>query len=112
MGVLAVAGIAGMGFGADELHQGGAAELLRHAPRRRLVDPHQRRMEHEPRLHAEIERALHRLDGIVATVRIAAVIGLAHARDDVLDVALIRHDCRERVERVGRRQAAGAATNG
>ena len=33
--------------------------------------------------HAEIERRLQRLDGLVAAIRIAGEIGLAHAADDV-----------------------------
>ena len=46
-------------------------------------------MQHEAAIHAEIERNLKRLDGVVAAVRIAAVICLTHAGDDVLDATAV-----------------------
>ena len=63
--------------------------LMRQREGRRLVDPHQRRMDDEAPVHAEIERDLHRLDGVVAAIRIAGVVGLAHAGDEMLGAAPI-----------------------
>ena len=57
---------------------------MRELPGRGLVEPHQRRMQLERPGHAEIERDLQRPDGVVATIGIAGIIGLAHAADDVL----------------------------
>ncbi len=54
-----------------------------------LSMPHQRRMEHKAAVHAEIERELHRLHGVVAAIRIAGEICLAHTGDDVLGAAPI-----------------------
>ncbi len=59
----------------------------RQLPGRGLVEPHQRRVQFERSGHAEIERGLQRLDGLVAAIRIAGIIGLAHAADDVGDAA-------------------------
>ena len=42
-----------------------------------------RRVQDEAGLQAEVERDLHRLDGVVAAIRVAGVIGLAHAEHDV-----------------------------
>jgi hypothetical protein len=45
--------------------------------------------------HAEIERGLQRLDGVVAAIRIAGIVSLAHAADDVADAAPVRQRRRE-----------------
>ena len=45
-----------------------AAEILREGPGLSLVEPHQRRLQHEAALHADIERDLHGLDGVVLRV--------------------------------------------
>ena len=60
-----------------------------------LVDPHQGRIEHEPPIHAEIERELHGFDGVVAAIRIAGKIGLTHAADEVPGAAPIGERPRE-----------------
>ena len=57
---------------------------------RRLVDPHQRRMDGDAPVEPEAERHLHRLDGVVAAIRIAGIIGFAHAGDDMAGAAPIR----------------------
>jgi hypothetical protein len=44
-------------------------------------------MDDEAALHAQVEGELHGLDGIVAAVGIAGVIGLAHAGHQMLDAA-------------------------
>jgi hypothetical protein len=48
-----------------------------------LVEPHQRRVQHEAFVHAEIERHLQCLDGVVAAVGIAREVGFAHAADQI-----------------------------
>ncbi len=85
--VRAVAEVAGVGLLEDQVEQRRSAEVLRQFEGRRLVDPHQRRVQNKAALHAEIERHLQRLDAVVAAVRIAGVVGLAHAGDDVADAA-------------------------
>ena len=80
----AFAEIAGVGVLADQVDQPCPAEFVRQLPGRGLVQPHQRRVQFELPGHAEIERDLQRLDGLVAAIRIAGIIGLAHAADDVL----------------------------
>jgi hypothetical protein len=42
-------------------------------------------MDHESPLHAEIERKLHGFDRVVAAIRIPRIVGLAHARHEMLD---------------------------
>src|SRR5438309_1979915 len=51
----AVAQIAAVGFLDQKSHEPLPAELMRKVECCRLVDPHQRRMDHEAPLHAEIE---------------------------------------------------------
>ena len=82
-----------MGLIDDQRRPGIAAKLVREHPGGGLVAPHQRRFEHEAALHAEVERDLHGLDRIVPAVRIAGVVGLAHAADDALDAAAIGDGC-------------------
>ena len=73
----------------DYMHQRVSAERLGQLPCVCLVNKHERRMEHEAAIHPEIERDLKRLDGVVAAVRIAAVVRLANAGDDVLDATAV-----------------------
>ena len=94
--MIAVAVIAGMRIAADDLDQRVAAEATGKRPRVGLVDPHQRRMDDEARVHPEIERELHCLHGVVAAVRIAGEIRLAHAGDDALETAAISERARKR----------------
>jgi hypothetical protein len=82
-----VAEIAAVGLFNHELAELGAADPFGEFEGRRLVDPHQRRVQHEAPVHAESERQLHRLDGIVAAIGIARVIRLAHAGNEMLDAA-------------------------
>src|SRR5206468_5602162 len=70
----AVAGITGMGLEANQVDQRVSPEIARETPGRRLVDPHERRLEHEARLHAEIDRHLERLHRVVTTVGIPRII--------------------------------------
>ncbi len=80
----AVAAIAGVGVFDDQGHQAGR---VRHRPGLRFVEPHQRGFEHEAALHAQVEGELHGLDGVIAAIGIAGVIGFAHAADDAAQVS-------------------------
>src|SRR5216683_1595394 len=75
---LALAEIAGVSLLDDDIDERLAAELLGQGEGRGLVDPHERRLQHEAPVHAQAERDLQRLDGVVAAVRVAGEIGLAH----------------------------------
>ena len=46
-------------------------------------------MDDEAAIHAEIERKLHGLDGVVAAIRVAGKIGLAHAGDEMPGAAAV-----------------------
>jgi hypothetical protein len=52
-----------------------------------LVDPHQRRVDQEAVVHAEGQRHLQRLHGVVAAVGVAGKVGFADAGDEDLDAA-------------------------
>ncbi len=95
MQVLAVAEIAGMGFGEKQIDQLFAADRIGKRKSARLVDPHQRCMDDEAAVHAERERNLHRLDRVVAAVRIAGEICLAHAGDEMFNAAPVGESCGE-----------------
>jgi len=59
---------------AHRIHTGRSvrhSEAVGHLPRARLVDKHERCVEHEPRVHADVERHLQRLDRVVAAVWVA-----------------------------------------
>jgi hypothetical protein len=78
-----------MGLLADQLDQRCGAQFLGHDPGGGLVDPHQRRVQHQPGLQPQVQGDLKRLDGVVAAIGIARIVSLADARDDVLDAAAI-----------------------
>src|SRR5579883_1806517 len=86
------AAITAVGLGANEIDQRRSAKIFGEAPGCRLVDPHQRRLERQPRVHTEIDCRLQRLDGVVAAIGIAGEIGLAHAANDMLEAALVGDD--------------------
>src|SRR5579872_1484985 len=90
-----VAGVRGFD---DQIDERASAKLLCKLPGRGLVDPHQGSLDHKPRLHAEIDRDLKSLHGVVATIGIAGIVGLADARDEVFELALMRDDGCERQE--------------
>src|SRR5438034_1367158 len=83
---------------ADQIDQRCPAEIARELPGRSLVQPHQRRVQFESRVHAEIERALQRPNSRIATIRITGIIGLAHAAYDVTDASAVGQRSRERQE--------------
>ena len=94
----ALAKIAGVRVAPDDLDERRPAKLFGEPPCCRLVDEHQRRVQHEAAIHAEIERDLHRLDGVVAAIGIARKIRFAHAADDMADAAPIGEGGRKRQE--------------
>src|ERR1700704_6216880 len=94
----AVAQIAGVGLLDQEIDEILAGNLVPERKGRRLVDEHQRRMDDEAALHAEIERQLHRLHGVVAAIGIAGKVGLAHAGDQVPGATPIGERARKRQE--------------
>src|SRR5271165_5664844 len=85
--MFAVTEIAGVRLGEKDIDQNGAADLVRERKGRRLVDPHQRRMNDKTAVGAERQSKLHRFDGVVAAIRIAGEIGFAHAGNEVADIA-------------------------
>src|SRR5438477_556530 len=81
---LAPAEIAGVALGADQLDEILAAEPLGQRPGLGLAELHQRRLDREAALHAELERGFHGIDGATPAVRIAGEVGLAHAANESL----------------------------
>jgi hypothetical protein len=107
----AVAAVAAMAVAADDLDEFRAAELFGQSPGRGFIDPHQRRVNDEASVHAEIERDLQRLERVVAAIGITREIRLAHAGNEMLGAAPIGDD-RRKIEKdeiaarhEGRRQA-------
>jgi hypothetical protein len=109
--MFAVTEIAGVRLGEKDIDQRGATDRVRKREGRRLVDPHQRRMNDKPAVGTERQSQLHSLDGIVAAIRIAGEISFAHTGNEVADIAPIgdrpgkseEHQISSRDE--GRRQA-------
>ena len=65
-----------------QLDQRLAAEPLGHCPGGGLVEPHERRLDRHRLVEAEADRDLQRLEGVVAAVGVAGVVGFAHAADE------------------------------
>ena len=59
------------------------------SPSRGLVQPHQRGIDTKRWAMPRLSASLHRLDGVVAAVGIAGIVGLAHAADQMADAAPI-----------------------
>ena len=73
-------------------HEVEDTQFVRHLPRLALVDPHQGRMDDKLLIHSEIERYVQGLDERIATVGIAAEVGLADTRHEVVDAPLASID--------------------
>src|ERR1700761_4036665 len=67
----ALADVTRMRLDANQFNECVAAKRMREAPRIGLVEPHQRRLEGEAAIHAEVQRDLQRLHRIVAAIRVA-----------------------------------------
>ncbi|ODR94381.1 hypothetical protein AUC70_06820 [Methyloceanibacter stevinii] len=70
-----------MGFLPDEVDKGGAPELVRKRPALCLGETHQRCLDGEGDLRAQTDGRLKGLQCLVPAVRIARIVGLAHAAD-------------------------------
>ncbi|KAF5291920.1 hypothetical protein FQR65_LT20373 [Abscondita terminalis] len=74
--------VAGVSVAADEVDQGVATEVVGHLPGLGLVDPHQRRVDAQAPLQAQVQGQLHGFHGVVAAIGVARVVGLADAGHD------------------------------
>ncbi len=81
--------VASVCFASDGFNQIRTAELLCQSPRLCLVDPHERSVQNEADFGAQINGDLQRFDRVVPAVRIAGVIGLTHACNDVLQATTV-----------------------
>ena len=70
-----------------DIDQSGATDLVCEREGRRLVNPHQRRMNDETAVGAECQSKLYRFDSVVPAIGIAGEIGFAHAGNEVPDIA-------------------------
>src|SRR6266852_3010870 len=111
---LPVAEVAGVRVFDDDVDERLAAELLGQCEGRRLVDPHERRLQHEAPVHSQAERHLQRLDRIVAAVRVAGEIGLAHSAHERPDPPAVgkRSGGREEKQVPPRNEGVGQARFG
>jgi len=85
----AVAEVAGVRVLDDQLDEHVSAEVMRPIPRPGLIHVHEWGLDLERRIHAERERLAQRLQGFVAAVGVARIVGLAHAADQGADAAAI-----------------------
>ncbi len=88
----AVAGnpvVAGECAGADEVED---AETVGHRPGLGFINPHQRGVDDELFVHAEVQCDVEGLDEGIAAIGITAVVGLRDAGDEVVDAALACKD--------------------
>jgi hypothetical protein len=76
-----------MGLLDHEIEKGLSSERAREREGLRLIDPHQRGVDHEAAIHAKRQRELHRLDGVVAAIRVAGIVGLAHSGNQMFQPA-------------------------
>lgn len=81
--------VAGECLSADKVED---TETVGEGPNVGFVEPHERRMDDELRVHSEVERDVERADECVATVGIAAEISLGDARDKMVDATFGRID--------------------
>ena len=84
-----IAVVAAMRLLAHQFNKSGAAEPVGKLPCRLLVAPHQRRVNDEAVIHAERQCHLQRFERVVAAIRIARIVGLAHPANEVASVAAI-----------------------
>ena len=81
----------------EKIHQHLAAKVLRKRPRTCLVDPHQRRLDHKPRIEPQVQGHLQRLQRVIPAIRVARIIRLAHAAHEMAQAPSIGN-CRGRRE--------------
>ncbi|CFP58709.1 Uncharacterised protein [Bordetella pertussis] len=97
MALAALAQVAGMAVLDHHVDQRLPAQPVGQLPGLGLVQPHQRRLDGDPRTQPQAQRYLLRLDGVVAAVRVPGKIGFAHAAHQHVELAAI-------TERRGQRQ--------
>ena len=85
--------ITGVRFIHDKIDESLTPQHFREPPRRRFVDPHQRRVQDKPTLHSKIERDLESLDRVVSAIRISGIIGFTHAGDDIAEATTVSQGC-------------------
>ena len=73
-------------------HQVEHAQAVGQRPGLGLVEPHQRGVDDELRVHRQVQRHIHRADERVTAIGIAAEVGLRHARHQVPDAPLAGMD--------------------
>ena len=78
-----------MGVLDDQVDERRAAQPPGHLPGAGLVDPHERRLDGEGRVHAKRQRPGQGLERVVAAVGVARVVGLTHAADQGADAAAV-----------------------
>ncbi len=90
MPLRAVAKVAGVAFLDDQIDQRLATEVVRQGPGLSLRQPHQRGLDDEAPIHAEIQRRLERVQGVAAAVGVAGEVRLAHAAHQMGQPAPVR----------------------
>ena len=89
MRMLTISVIASVGFDPNEVNKQFASQFISKAPRRSLVQPHERRVNHKAALHAQVQCRLECLQGIVATVGIAGEICFTHTPNEMFDTSSV-----------------------
>jgi hypothetical protein len=77
-----------MGLGTNYFDESLSTDIPSHLPRLRFINPHQRGVDGQPRIHAQIDSRLERFDRIIAAVWIARIVRLTHASDYPFDSPL------------------------
>ncbi len=84
--------VAGEGFPA---HQIQLTPVVGERPGLGFIQPHQRRLKANVFRHPQADGVVQRFDKLIAAVRVAGEVGLAHAGDDGFGFYLIGVDCRQ-----------------
>jgi hypothetical protein len=77
--LLPIAQVASVRVLNDYINETRTTEALCFGPRLSLIHPHQWGVQNEPVIHAEIKRDLKGLNRVVATIRVARIVSLAHS---------------------------------
>jgi len=73
----------------DEIKECFTSDFFRHSKSISLVDPHEGGMYGDAFVETKGQRNLHGFDGVVATIGIAGIVGLAHTGDQMADTTPI-----------------------
>ncbi len=77
----------------DDVHKRLAAERMGQRPRLGFGAPHERSEDLEALSRAEVDGVVELGKGFVAAIRIARIIGLAHAAYEIADAAAVGQRC-------------------